>query len=103
MRLGGRRQSKVKDCAAAGVGSSPEAPTMGFDDRPADRQSHACSVGFRGEERIENLVPLGWQPHSGIAHTNLYFPGAVSLRSERELAAALHPPHRFNAVEDKVH
>jgi hypothetical protein len=58
VRRGRGRQGETKACSARGVVSSPQAPTMRFDDGAADAKLHAGTVRLGGKEGVEDLVRL---------------------------------------------
>src|SRR5882757_10271407 len=61
-------QSEMKRRASSVVGCGPQMATMRFHDGTADRQPHAATFRFRGEEGFEYLVRFsGRQSCSGIA------------------------------------
>src|SRR5215471_19368853 len=61
----------MKCCTWSRVGTGPQAPAVGLDDGPADRQSHAGALRLGSEECIENLLDLvWWNSNSGIHDRN---------------------------------
>ena len=66
-------QQHVKDRSLGLTGGRPEAPTMTFYDRAADRQPHPHTIRFGREERVEDAINILWiDPRSGISHLNQY-------------------------------
>jgi hypothetical protein len=62
-------QRKSKHSAFWGIRSDPQPSIMGFDYRPADRQTHPHAARFGGKERIEYALHiLGVDPWSGIGN-----------------------------------
>src|SRR4029077_17878183 len=49
------RQSKMERRTALGIVCGPKFPSMRSDEGPADRKTESHSLGFRGEERLEDL------------------------------------------------
>ena len=72
MRLCVRRarggQGELKSCTAPGATRGPQAASMGFNDRPADGQSHTGPFIFGRKKCLEDLFPLLLgQSYTGIA------------------------------------
>jgi hypothetical protein len=66
-------QQHVKDRSLGLTGGGPEAPTMTFYDRAADRQPHPHAMRFGREERVEDAIDILWiDPRSGISHLDQY-------------------------------
>src|SRR5882724_11724313 len=64
-------QGKVKACPPGQVRLSPHPPTMGFDDRTADRESHAHAARLRRVERVEEAIEtLRVQSRTRISHSH---------------------------------
>ena len=86
------------------VGGDPQLSTMGFDDRPADRKSHAKTVGFGREEGVEDALRDGRvEPRAGILDRNLQ----TIRRGEGDGHGQLPPAvadrcHGLDAVHDQV-
>jgi hypothetical protein len=58
----------------------PTGAATAFDDRAADRQPHANSVGFSREEGIEDAVHFRWiKAGTGILDSNQHVPVAIHL------------------------
>src|ERR1700752_1738177 len=51
------RQRELEDGASGHVRRSPKPSAVSFDDRIADRQSHAHASGLRRVERLEDALP----------------------------------------------
>src|ERR1700731_2768458 len=49
-------KNEVETCPARAVVGGPQAAVVGFHDGPADGQTHAGAMGFRGEEGAEDLI-----------------------------------------------
>jgi hypothetical protein len=77
---------------------------MSFDDRTADRESHAHAAGFGGEERVEQLVRvLDGDPDTAILHCYQHLVRFVLMRSDHQFARPIRDRlHRFDAVHDQV-
>lgn len=84
-RLGDRdRQCELKACARPGVVNSPQPATMRFDDRAADGQPHAGTMGLGGEERREDLVRrVHGETGARIVDRNQELPLVAWFRIER--------------------
>src|SRR6516165_9551719 len=69
---GCNRENKPKNCAAVGIGLTPEMPIMGCDDRVTDRQADPHPSLFGRHEGLEQFVAdLIGKPWTIIDHTNL--------------------------------
>jgi hypothetical protein len=82
----------------------PTSGPMLFNDGTAYRQTYADTMGFRGEERIENLIHRQRrQPNAGIAdgHRDLSILRWLQLYSE--LPCPVPVVHRLDAVDHEVH
>ena len=96
-----RRQSELKRSARACVGRGTQPAAVGFDDRAANRQSHAQTAGLCREEGGEEPVGILWlytRARILYRHENLV---SLLLRSDQEVARAigdsrhsLHPVHQ---------
>jgi hypothetical protein len=64
------RQGELKNGTVGYACRGPQPATVGFNDRTADRESHAHAAGFGGEEGVEQPVRiLGGNPDAAIRHT----------------------------------
>jgi hypothetical protein len=81
------------------------APTMICDDRPANRQPHTHSVGFRCKERIEDAVEvLRIDPRSGIFHGDNHMTSFIDLGLYSKNALTIrHGVHCVNGVHNQIH
>ena len=52
------RQGELKYGAARFICFCPQPTPVGIDDRPADRQPHPYSAGFRGVESLEDALEM---------------------------------------------
>src|SRR6201991_4793567 len=60
---------KLKESAPRLAPGRPQPPTMGFDNRAADREAHAHAAGLCGVEGIENAIELfRMDARPGIVH-----------------------------------
>jgi len=75
-----------------------------FDDRSADRQSHAHAAGFGGEKGVEQFVlVLGGEPDAAVLYRDQHLMGFVAARLDHQLAPPiLDRLHRLNAVNHQV-
>src|SRR5580700_2739659 len=64
---------KLKESTPWLAPGRPQPPTMGFDNRAADREAHAHAVGLRRVEGFkETRQALRAQPLSGISHRDAH-------------------------------
>ena len=64
---------ELKEDASRLVPGRPQPPAMGFDNRAADREAQAHSVGLRRIERFkETAQALRGQPEAGIPHRDAH-------------------------------
>src|SRR5262249_61085935 len=69
MLVGVRRQLHPESSSARLVRGRAYLSAVCLDDRPADREPHAHSLGFRSEERLEDLLShLGRESGARLAH-----------------------------------
>ena len=77
---------------------------MGIDDRPADRQPHPHSAGFRGVESLENALEMfriNTRPRIAHCHEDAICPGL--LGADRQLSwPLLNRSHCFDRIHDQV-
>src|ERR1700741_3155022 len=60
---------KLKESTPRLVAGCTQPPTMGFDNRAADREAHAHTVGLRRVERFKDTrQALRGEPMAGIPH-----------------------------------
>src|SRR3954451_17231556 len=82
-----QRKSKVKGRALSQIGLNPYASAVSLDDRTADRQSHAHSIGFGGDEGAKQPVcVLGGDPDTAVLHGYRHWVCFVLARSDHQLA-----------------
>jgi hypothetical protein len=81
----------------------PEADSR-FDDRTADRESHAHAAGFGGEKGVEQLVRVfGGDPDTTVLHSYQYLTCFMLVRSDHQLALPIRDRlHRFNAIDHQI-
>ena len=77
---------------------------MCLDDRAADRQSHAHTIGLGRVECVEEPVQaLRLQSRAPIPHSDAHAVRSVLLSADQQLARPLvRSAHRFDGVEDQV-
>src|SRR5258707_7027167 len=64
---------KLKESTPRLAPGRPQPPTIGFDNRAADREAHAHAVGLRRVEGFkETRQALRAQPMAGIPHRGAY-------------------------------
>src|SRR5947208_4405737 len=64
---------KLKESTPRLAPGRPQPPTMGFDNRAADREAHAHAVGLRRVEGFkETRQALRAQPMAGIPHRDAH-------------------------------
>src|ERR1700752_3227195 len=96
------RQGQLKPCATSVVGSGPQATTMGFYNRPADREAHAGSLRLCREESIENLVcAFGGQTHTSVADGDQQWSFLARLRLDCKVTSGVL--HGLDSVAHQVH
>ncbi len=85
------------------VRSDPQPPLVSFDDRPADRQPHPHTVGFRREERVEYPIDVA-RVHACPGVRNRYSYVAILMQRGfyRQDARPAHAGHRIDGVGDQV-
>src|SRR3984893_3587261 len=85
------------------VRDDPQPPLVSFDDRPADRQAHPHTVGFRREQRVENPSDVA-RVHAWPGVRNRYRYVAVVMHRGfyRQDARPAHAGHRIDGVGDQV-
>src|SRR5271166_1506147 len=90
-RPAGDWQSELKRPAvSAGIGRGPYPSAVRFDDRTANRQSHAQAVLFGGEECVEKTIRVLWRDaDAGVPHLDQHLIGIMTLRSDRQLAGSV--------------
>ena len=77
---------------------------MGIDDRPADRQPHSYSAGFRGVESLEDALEMfrinTW---ASVAHCYEEAICLGLLRADRQFSwPFLNRPHCFDRIHNQV-
>ena len=76
----------MKGRAGADIARRPQLSPVSFDDRPADRQTHAHTAGLGGEEGGEQLVAVRWvDPDAGVLNCDEHRI-SLPLRPHLELA-----------------
>ena len=94
----------MKRRACSRVGSGPQAPSVGLDDGPADRQSHAGALRLGSEECVENLLDLfWWNSNSGIHDRNQELTAVILLRLDRKFTWRVHALHGLDTIEHEIH
>src|SRR5256884_2873478 len=90
----------ARACSASGTYLSP----VRFDDRTADRESHAHAARLGGVEGVEQAVhTLRVQARAGILHSDEHPARGVWPGADAQLARPLaDTAHRFDSVEDHV-
>src|SRR5262245_38592979 len=98
------RQGELHGGARAGSVSSPYLAPVRFDDRPADRESHAHAAGLGGVEGVEQAVhTLRVQSRTRILHGDEHPARGVWPGADAQLARSLaDAAHRFDGVEYHV-
>src|SRR3954463_7656824 len=80
-------QRELKYSAARLIHICPQPARMGIDDRPADRQSHSHSAGFRGVQSFENAFEtLRINARPGIAHCHEDVARLILLGADQQLS-----------------
>src|SRR5258706_13618559 len=102
VRSGGRDR-KLKESTPRLAPGRPQPPTMGFDNRAADREAHAHAVGLRRVEGFkETRQALRAQPMAGIPHRDAHALRLDTHGADVSFAVAvLNAPHRLDAIYDK--
>ena len=94
----------MKGRALSQIGLNPYASAVSLDDRTADRQSHAHSIGFGGDEGAEQPVcVLGGDPDTAVLHGYRHLVCFVLARSDHQLARPICDCfHRFDAIDHQI-
>ena len=97
-------QSELKYGAARFIRLCPQPTPMGIDDRPANRQPHPYSAGFRGVESLENALEMfRINARPRIAHCHEDAICLALLRADRQLSwPLLNRPHCFDRIQNQV-
>ena len=96
---------KLKESTPRLAPGRPKPPTMGFDNRAANREAHADAVGLRRIEWFkETRQSLGAQPGAGVSHPEAH---TVRFRladsNEHQLSGAVsNRTHCLNGVENEI-
>src|SRR5262249_11398749 len=93
-------QREVEDRAMRRIRGGPEPAAVRFDDRAADRQSHAHAAGLRGEEGLEYSVhTVRVDPGAAVLHRYEHLIG-FALRSDQQLPRPVGDGcHRVHPVD----
>src|SRR5258708_8465847 len=77
---------------------------MSLDDRAADRQPHAHSSGFGGEEGVEDAVDVRWiESRTDIHDRDQHVARLLELRNNSQYPRPVHDrAHRLDAIHDKI-
>src|SRR3984893_4291289 len=95
-------QRELKRRATSHIGARPQAAAMRLDDPPTDGQSHAGSLRFGGEERLENAFGfLSRKPDARVTHRNQELTIFGSLRRDAQFTAFILLG--LDAIEHEVH
>src|SRR2546426_3967272 len=94
------RQGELHGGARAGRASGPYLAPVRFDDRTADRESHAHAAGLGGVEGVEQAVhTLRVQARARILHGDEHPARGVWPGADAQLARSLtDAAHRFDGV-----
>jgi hypothetical protein len=95
---------KLKEGAPRLASGRPKPPTMGFDNRAADREAHAHSVGLRRVEGFEETrQSFGAQPRAGVSHPEAHLVRfRLSCGDEHLSGAVCNPTHCLDGVENEI-
>src|SRR5712672_2836597 len=100
VRSGGR-DCKLKESTLRFARGRPQPPTMGFDNRPADREAHAHAVGLRRVEGFkETRQALRAQPMAGIPQRD---PISYALETDWPVGAAGFEPLHLEIRSAEFH
>src|ERR1700730_9654369 len=86
------------------AGRCRQTPTMRFDYRSTNRQSHSHPVGFRRKECVENALQVAWiNPCARVFQHDLHVMGFVHFRlySQNSFATS-DRTHCIDGVHDQV-
>src|SRR6267142_1988475 len=98
------RQRETKTGPMRRVAVSPQAPAVGFDNGPANREPHTGPLRLRRKKCFENLIRLlRRQAHSCVADRNYNLFVFCLLRLNQQLSLPIHIFHRFDAIEHQIH
>src|SRR5262249_39027988 len=98
------RHKKPQDGTMGRCGRCRQGAAVGFDDRAADRQSHAHAVGFGGEECVEDAVDiLRADPCPRVFDRYGDTIRLVDFRLQPQHPGTIHHrAHRINGIADKI-
>src|ERR1700722_1169423 len=98
------RQGELKRGPARYICRGPQPPTVSFDDRTADRESHSHATRFGGEEGVEQpFRNLGGYPDAAIRHTDEHLLRLILSGSDHQFARPICDRlHRLNAIHHQV-
>jgi hypothetical protein len=99
-----QRQSELKGRTWADIAGGRQPSLMNFDDRPADRKSHAHAAGLRREEGVEEAVRvLSGDSDTAVLYCYPHLLRFVLVRSEHQFARTIRDRlHRFDAVHHQI-
>ena len=102
--VGVRREGELEGCAVGQVGVGYQPAFVGFDDRTADRKSHAHATGFCSEEGFEHVSRIvGGESDAAVRYPNVHLVRLLAARSDRQFARAIRERmHCFNAIHDQI-
>src|SRR5215813_14440992 len=102
--LSSLRKSELKGRARPDTARGPNPSTVSFDDRTADRESHAHAIRLCRVEGVEQAVDaLEAQSRAGITHRDEHPARWIILRPDHQFARSLaDAAHRFDSVDDQV-
>src|ERR1700676_2480388 len=86
------------------AGRCRQTPTMRFDYRSTNRQSHSHPVGFRRKECVENALHVAWiNPCARVFQHDLHVMGFVHFRLYSQNSFAISDrTHCIDGVHDQV-
>ena len=93
------RQGELKRRTFVGIRCRPEPPTVGLDNREANRQPHTHPFSLRRKEGREKMIEtFGLQPDPGVLHCDKNFVGFNQNRSDQQFSRFRDGAHRLDAV-----
>src|ERR1700754_2630519 len=92
---------KLKESTPRLAPGRPQPPTMGFDNRAADREAHAHAVGLRRVEGFEKTRQGLPQPMAGIPHRDAHALRLDARGADVQFAIAVfNITHRLDGIDD---
>ena len=97
-------QRKLECCALAIILGGPQPPTVGLDNRAADRQSHAHSFRFCRKESGEEMIEtVRIEPRARISHGDQQILLVIFFGADHQLSRPIaRPAHGFDGIDNQI-